>query len=914
MALEGLDIAATCLAYPVGGAISLNQLDDLFVDLRYLVGGLWRRSRRVVTVEALRNVEQKRIAILLPAWKEAEVISQMLEHNLGAIDYDSDRYEFFCGTYRNDPETQACVDRVARRDRRVHKVVVPNDGPTSKADCLNWVYQGILLEERRRGVRFDVLLMHDAEDLVHPLSLRLYSLLIPRYEFVQTPVFSLELGVGQLVAGTYIDEFAEHHLKDMQVRQAIGGLVPSAGVGSAFDRSAFEEIAASHGQQPFHPTSLTEDYEIGVKFRLAGKRVCFACHVVEHEGIATRGLLRKREERVVREEYVATREYFPAGFQASVRQRSRWILGIALQTWEQIGWRGTLPVLYCLWRDRKGVWNSLLVALAYALFAYVLGRSALGAVQGVPWSPSRVAAPGSLLAWILAFNMAALAWRTAVKAHFVGRLYGPVQALLVPPRLVLANVIGILATGRALRTYLRHRITGEPLRWLKTAHTFPSAEVLRARRLRLGELLVDRRDVDGRDVAVALALQRRLDLPLGEILTASGMASARRVVSGLAEQLDLPVGHPDPAEVPVELLASLPETEAEEMDVLPVSRPGAETVRVAVARPLSPEDRARLEGRLGSSVEPVLCQQRAVTRGRSVAYRRLPDLSPPRPRLGERLVAHGLLDRTALPELLEEHLETGEMLGEMLVRKGLIDVRGLAWALWFDGGFRQLDPDEGDPAAVERLGYGHCAIYSLVPLRRTASDRRRVVASVYPVHPLERLALAERLDEPVETVLAPSMDVRTALAKARRDGPRGPRLGLDELELAALARLGLRRPVDLASLAWREGASPLEHLGRRGLVPARVEAQARAEVLGLPIVPAGEGTVGGGLLPPRLETRHAIEVRSAEPGALTLATPRPSPALAQEVAELLPGWRIAWQVVTPGPDPVEARDASATRD
>ena len=134
-----------------------------------------------------------------------------------------------------------------------------------------------MLDEQRHGRRYDILLMHDAEDVIHPLSLRLYSLLIPAHDFVQTPVFSLELALHQGVAATYIDEFAEHHLKDMLVREAIGGLVPSAGVGSAFARDAFEEIARAHGQQPFNVESLTEDYEIGLKFRLAGKKVHFAC-------------------------------------------------------------------------------------------------------------------------------------------------------------------------------------------------------------------------------------------------------------------------------------------------------------------------------------------------------------------------------------------------------------------------------------------------------------------------------------------------------------------------------------------------------------------------------------------------------------------------------------------------------------
>jgi len=129
----------------------------------------------------------------LPAWDESEVIESMLEHNHRTLDYDTSLYDIFCGTYQNDLETQRKVAAVARRYPNVHKVVVPHDGPTSKADCLNWIYHGIVADERRRNQRFDILLMHDAEDVIHPLALRLYSLLIPTYEFVQTPVLSLPL-------------------------------------------------------------------------------------------------------------------------------------------------------------------------------------------------------------------------------------------------------------------------------------------------------------------------------------------------------------------------------------------------------------------------------------------------------------------------------------------------------------------------------------------------------------------------------------------------------------------------------------------------------------------------------------------------------------------------------------------------
>jgi len=339
------------LLWLVAIGITLNSLDDLGIDALYFLRRVGRRSAKPLSAEALRALPQRRIAIVVPAWQEEAVISEMLEHNLSTIDYDN--YVIFCGTYANDPDTQACVERVSGRSTRVRNVIVPHDGPTSKADCLNWVYQGVLLEQERQGSKFDILLMHDAEDVIHPLSLRLYNRLIPEYEFVQTPVFSLELPAERLVAGTYIDEFSEHHLKEMLVRQSMSGLVPSAGVGSAFDFDAFRAIAAAHGDKPFNVDSLTEDYEIGLKFRLANRRICFACHTV--------ALAPERKGEPARVEYIATREYFPSGFRASIRQRARWICGITLQTWSQVGFVGPLVVRYCLLRDRKALFTNTIL-------------------------------------------------------------------------------------------------------------------------------------------------------------------------------------------------------------------------------------------------------------------------------------------------------------------------------------------------------------------------------------------------------------------------------------------------------------------------------------------------------------------------------------------------------------------------
>jgi hypothetical protein len=123
---------------------------------------------------------------------------------------------------------------------------------------------------------------------------------------------------------------------------------------------------------------------------------------------------------------------------------------------------------------------------------------------------------------------------------------------------------------------------------------------------------------------------------------------------------------------------------------------------------------------------------------------------------------------------------------------------------------------------------------------------------------------------------------------------------MDELEVAALHKGGVRKDADdLLAAARGAGVSPLVYLEGRGEVDSDAAARMRAEVLGLPVAAARAKETGiGGVLPPGIERRHGLAARSAGCGALVLAAPRPSPALAREVADLLPGWRIAWQVAS----------------
>jgi len=903
MSIAVLDLAAQAIAIPVSAGILVNGIEEMAIDLQYFARGLHRRQRRTIGWEDLAAAPPRRIAIMVPAWDEAEVIESMLEHNHRTLDYDTSLYDIFCGTYQNDLETQRKVSAVARRYPNIHKVVVPHDGPTSKADCLNWIYQGIVLEERRRGRRFDILLMHDAEDVIHPLALRLYATLIPQYEFVQTPVFSLKLRHRDLVAATYIDEFAEFHLKDMLVREAMGGLVPSAGVGSAFERDAFEEIALAHDQNPFHVESLTEDYEVGLKFRLAGKKVHFACRSLQRKVEVPRRFFGGTRT-VVQEEYIATREYFPAGFRASVRQRARWVTGITLQTWRQIGWQGSAAVRYCLWRDRKALITNLLLVLAYGLFAYMLGSSALSLIGVEGAAGASIAPPYSLVWVLLATNLFFLIWRAAMKMSFVGRLYGAGHALMSVPRLILGNLIGLAATGRAVRQYVHHWWTGTPLRWNKTAHHYPSVEVLAAQHRRLGEFLIERAELSRADLDEALRLQAGTGLPLGEVIAASGMLPSRTVIQALGDQLEMPVAEPRPDMVPLALLRKLPEAEAAELEALPISiTPNG---RAVIAMPGVPkaDEIARLSSHMGAPVLIALAPRDAIRRARWRAYRRLlDDGRAPSPRLGEVLVARGCIDPASLDVALDEQLETGERLGELLVRWGMVAPADVTAALSAPRLlYLSVAPAEVSISALRAIGYGTAFFYQLAPVM---VDGVTVLACPSPVHPLVLEEVSRRLGgAPVARALAPGLEVRIALALAsRRAWPQGGALqttGIEGEELAALlCDSSLSLAVDeIRGAGSDDGLSPIDHLEASQRIRPGAAARLRAIALGLDIeLIEGEEEAPPGELPPELVLRHQIRVCESDGRGLVLAAPRPTPLLANQVAELFIDRAVAWRVL-----------------
>ena len=538
------------LLIPLAIWVLINGLDDLIIDVAALYGYLRQHfathlNQATPSEEQLDAAPPLLMAVFVALWKEHKVIRKMIENNVTKLRYQ--RFEFFVGAYPNDAPTLAAIREAMTQFPNVHLSVCPHDGPTSKADCLNWIYQRMLLHEEEHGVRFDMILTHDAEDLMDPDALRWINYYAQWNDFVQIPVLALSTPVLELTHGVYCDEFAEYQFKDMMARQVMGGFIPSNGVGTGFSRRALEMLAASHANRIFEPACLTEDYENGFRVMRLGLPQKFIPIRIRHG------------------RPIATREYFPREFWTAVRQRSRWVTGITLQSWEFHSLRETCRYGYWFWRDRKSVVSNMVTPLINILFVYGVGTWGWAVGTHHEWGLARETASFAPAA---ATGLALQALHVSIRVYCSARIYGVRFACAVPLRVIVGNWINCFATSRAIWTYSRSKIRGEPLRWVKTEHAYPNRAALMPDRKSLGEILTGSQWITAGQLEMALASKPE-NRRLGEHLLQLGLVTEQDLYAALALQNNLPLGRPETASVSLAVTRTFPAAVARRWHVLP---------------------------------------------------------------------------------------------------------------------------------------------------------------------------------------------------------------------------------------------------------------------------------------------------------------------------------------------------------
>lgn len=420
--------------------INLSSLDDIFIDLLAFGITHFPFRRAVVAPTSLPN-----IAIFVANWREEDVIGKMVEGNLARI--DNHQVSLFLGVYPNDAGTRRVAEALAAaHPDRVRVIVNSLPGPTSKGQMLNEMFEQSFAGERTP----DLVVLHDSEDVIDPRSFEIYARYATEYDFIQVPVFSLTRRRGAYVASTYMEEFAERHTRELIVRNALGAAIPSAGVGTCLTKALVRHFLRTRGQVLMSGT-VTEDYILGIEAKRAGFKSAFAALSAQ----ADQGV-----------DYVATREFFPQHLDASIKQKTRWVYGIAFEAMHRLGWEGQPWDIYFFLRDRKGMITNFLAPGSIALMVLAL----LGLVD--PETLPR--GIYQLFQWSLSFNLLAVTFRYVARLTASYRVYGRIDWLGVAIRWPVSLYINMAATFRAWKIYLgESRLATSSIVWSKTTHDVP---------------------------------------------------------------------------------------------------------------------------------------------------------------------------------------------------------------------------------------------------------------------------------------------------------------------------------------------------------------------------------------------------------------------------------------------------------
>ncbi|HFE3325649.1 TPA: cyclic di-3',5'-guanylate-activated glycosyltransferase NrfB, partial [Escherichia coli] len=636
--------------------------------------------------------DEKPLAIMVPAWNETGVIGNMAELAATTLDYEN--YHIFVGTYPNDPDTQRDVDEVCARFPNVHKVVCARPGPTSKADCLNNVLDAITQFERSANFAFAGFILHDAEDVISPMELRLFNYLVERKDLIQIPVYPFEREWTHFTSMTYIDEFSELHGKDVPVREALAGQVPSAGVGTCFSRRAVTALLADGDGIAFDVQSLTEDYDIGFRLKEKGMTEIFVRFPVVDE--AKEREQRKFLQHARTSNMICVREYFPDTFSTAVRQKSRWIIGIVFQGFKTHKWTSSLTLNYFLWRDRKGAISNFVSFLAMLVMLQLLLLLAYESLWPNAWHFLSIFSGSAWLMTLLWLNFGLMVNRIVQRVIFVTGYYGLTQGLLSVLRLFWGNLINFMANWRALKQVLQH---GDPRRvaWDKTTHDFPSVTG-DTRSLRpLGQILLENQVIT--EEQLDTALRNRVEgLRLGGSMLMQGLISAEQLAQALAEQNGVAWESIDAWQIPSSLIAEMPASVALHYAVLPLRLENDELI-VGSEDGIDPVSLAALTRKVGRKVRYVIVLRGQIVTGlrhwyarrrghdpRAMLYNAVQHQWLTEQQTGEiwrQYVPHqflfaeilttlGHINRSAINVLLLRHERSSLPLGKFLVTEGVI--------------------------------------------------------------------------------------------------------------------------------------------------------------------------------------------------------------------------------------------------
>lgn len=516
--------------------IVMFSFDDIIWDIYYFFIKLLKKEKvDEISMDSLEKVTPKLMAMIIAAYNEESVLEAVIENLIASQEYPMSMYHIFLGVYPNDPKTREIALKLDKKYPNVHAITHVLEGPSSKADNINNVIKNIFKFEQENNQRFNGIIIHDSEDIVHPYELLLENYLFKTKSAIQIPVFPLQEKpqfnniLKNMVTGTYADEFAENHVKSLTARNAINAFVPSAGTGFAIRRDVLDSF---DGSNVFPVGSLTEDFKLSLQLKEKGYDIYYPL-----ESVVRINYLGEEKK-----EYIATRSMFPRNYRAAVKQKTRWIYGITMQSFK-LRDVITSPNLniqskYTLYKDYKSKFSNLLILPAYLIFIYFL----ISIFTNIP-----IMYPIGSLSWYIMLILTILMLQRQVMRFWsVSKVYGFKSATissLLPPilplRMVVGNIINLHATINAWKIKfvgVREKRSNKKVKpkWSKTDHEFLDKTILKRFKRTLGDDLLKKELISVEDLSRAIKVSKEKNLLLGEVLTKGSLVCENDVIQSIA--------------------------------------------------------------------------------------------------------------------------------------------------------------------------------------------------------------------------------------------------------------------------------------------------------------------------------------------------------------------------------------------
>lgn len=470
-------------------------LDDFIWDILSICRK-FRTKARPFDMADVNSSCPKLIAVMIAAWHENNVLGDVIENFMASTIYPFSLYHVFLGVYPNDEATIQVAEALAARYTNVHVVINILPGPTSKAQNINYVIEQIKLFETKHHWKFAAFTVHDSEDVIHPYELKVTNYLIEFHKAVQFPVFplikmpSFQNFFQNITTSTYADEFAENHFLSMVNRNNMGGFVPSAGTGFSLTH---EVIDSFDDGEVLPNNSLTEDYRLSLTLYEQNMPMYYVLERVP----------RVNDHLEIVYDYVSTRSMFPRTFSTAVRQKTRWITGITMQSvkLKELLLNKGLKIAgrYTLYKDQKAKVGNLLAFIGYPVLIYFFASFFIDLPPIYPkytfsWYLCLVVTLMMLERQI--FRGISIYQIYGLRSMFFACLFPP----LLPFRIIWGNIINFTATIKSYRQkYFRppgrkrkDKRARKSVKWDKTEHEFLGKHILRRYHRKIGDILIEK--------------------------------------------------------------------------------------------------------------------------------------------------------------------------------------------------------------------------------------------------------------------------------------------------------------------------------------------------------------------------------------------------------------------------------------